>query len=159
LVEKKARLKQTPLAFSYCGDHLSDANVIYLSGLGSNLVDMDVDCDGMQGGPADNGRCSIQSSPDTQNVTTFQNEVAGYQRGIVDLNTYIHPYVVFGNSGSKTGWSTFDPTAYGVQPLSLVAVVCGNSLVGLFIPSSSSYIMNQMSENRGMNHTKARDWT
>ncbi|KAK3934971.1 family 75 glycoside hydrolase [Diplogelasinospora grovesii] len=113
--------------FSYCGDHLSDYGVIYLQGTGGSFVNMDIDCDGAQGGPADDGRCG--SSGDTQSITAFQDVVAGYNKGINDLNANVHPYVVFGNSGSKPGWKTFDPQAYGIEPLSLMAVVCGDKLI------------------------------
>ncbi len=74
------------LAFTYCGDHLSDYNVMYIQGTGGALVDMDVDCDGQQGGLGDDGRCG--SSKDTQGVTAFQDRVAGYKKGINDLNAF-----------------------------------------------------------------------
>ena len=115
------------LAFSYCGDHLSDYNVMYIQGTGGALVDMDVDCDGQQGGLGDDGRCG--SSQDTQSITAFQDTVAGYKKGINDLNAFVHPYVVFGNYGSRSGFVTFDPQQYGVEPLSVMAVVCNNQLV------------------------------
>ncbi|KAK1752738.1 chitosanase [Echria macrotheca] len=113
-----------PNTFSYCSDHLSTQNVIYIQGKKGALADMDIDCDGAQGGPADDGRCSIGRSPDYQGTTAFQDVVASYAAGIKDLNSYVHPYVVFGNTGSRKGWRTFDPTRYGVRPLSVMAVVC-----------------------------------
>lgn len=118
-------------AFSYCGDALDNANqgVIYLQGKNSALADMDVDCDGVQGGPADDGRCTKARSPDYQSKTAFQRIITRYGVGIQDLNAYVHPYVVFGNTGNKPGWRTFDPTKFGVRPLSVVAVVCGDRLV------------------------------
>jgi hypothetical protein len=82
---------------------------------------MDIDCDGNLSYAGD-GRCG--SSTDTQGETAFKDQVQQY--GIPDLNSYIHPYVVFGNVGSDQ----FDPTKYGVKPLSVMAVVCGNKLVG-----------------------------
>jgi len=88
---------------------------------------MDIDCDGAQGGSGDDGRCG--SSLDTQSVTSFQWILQGYGKGIRDLNANVHPYVVFGNVGSKKGWRTFEPQQYGIQPLSLMAVVCGDKLV------------------------------
>ena len=48
--------------------------------------------------------------------------------GIRDLNTYVHPYVVFGNTGRR-GWNTFNPSKHGIRPLSIIAVVCGDKLV------------------------------
>ena len=120
------------IAFAYCGDHVSDYNVIYIKGSGTAFADMDIDCDGEQNGRGDDGRCG--SSSDTQSITSFQDVVAGYKKGINDLNAYVHPYVVFGNDGSKSGWKTFSPKAYGIQPLSVIAVVCNGKLVGALFP-------------------------
>lgn len=104
---------------------------------------MDIDCDGAQGGPADDGRCG--DSGDTQSITSFADTVRAYNKGIADLYANVHPYVVFGNSGTKSGYKNFDPQNYGVHPLSLMAVVCGNKLVGFLTPfflfiSSSSHL-------------------
>jgi hypothetical protein len=66
---------------------------------------------------ADDRRCS--SSTDTQDETEFKDQVSQY--GISDLDRYNHPYVVFGNEGSNH----FGPTAHGIKPLSVMAVVCG----------------------------------
>lgn len=49
---------------------------------------------------------------------------------VQDLNTNIHPYVVFGNEGDYS--PTFDPREFGVRPLSVMAVVCGKKLVCVF---------------------------
>ncbi|CAI6099512.1 unnamed protein product [Clonostachys chloroleuca] len=110
----------------YCGDKL-DSGVIFLKGNGKTLVNMDIDCDGAQNGPADDGRCG--NSGDTQSITSFQSTIKSYGAGINDVDAYIHPYVVFGNEGSKPGWATFNPEQYGIEPLSLMAVVCGNRLI------------------------------
>lgn len=110
-----------PRGFSYCGDHLADYGIVYIK------ANMDVDCDGAQGGHADDGRCG--SSHDTQSVTSFQSTVERYGKGIHDLNANVHPYVVFGNTGTRHGWKTFDPQEYGIEPLSVIAVVCGDKLV------------------------------
>ncbi|KAM7190480.1 Fungal chitosanase of glycosyl hydrolase group 75 domain containing protein [Rhypophila sp. PSN 637] len=137
-------------SFSYCGDHLDDYNILYIQGKHGALADMDIDCDGVVLTPngsipdaAKTGRCSYDSSPDLQNMTAFRDTIQQYDVGITDLNTYVHPYVVLGNEATYqqkrlwTGrvgtvrankdqnWKTFDPTGYGVLPLSLVAVVCG----------------------------------
>lgn len=93
---------------------------------------MDIDCDGEQNGKGDDGRCG--NSDDTQAITSFQWIVEGYNKGIKDLNAFVHPYVVFGNTGSKSGWKTFEPREYGIEPLSVMAVVCGDKLVSV-IPS------------------------
>ncbi|KAK3367698.1 family 75 glycoside hydrolase [Podospora didyma] len=116
-----------PNTYSYCGDHLADYGIVYLKGAGSAFVNMDIDCDGAQGGPADDGRC--KNSDDTQSTTSFKDTVAGYGKGISDVNANVHPYVVFGNAGSKPGWKTFSPQQYGIEPLSVMAVVCGNQLI------------------------------
>ncbi|KAI8628286.1 chitosanase [Xylariaceae sp. FL1651] len=113
--------------FSYCGDHQDDYGIIYLQGTGGALADMDIDCDGTQGSPADDGRCG--SSGDTQSITAFADTVAGYGQGVQDLDANIHPYVVFGNFGSKPGFTNFDPQDFGVEPLSVMAVVCGDKLI------------------------------
>ncbi|KEZ40896.1 Glycoside hydrolase family 75 [Scedosporium apiospermum] len=114
-------------SFSYCGDHLDDYNIVYIQGTRGALANMDVDCDGAQGGQADDGRCA--SSNDTQYVSSFQDTVESYRQGIKDLNANIHPYIVFGNEGSKRGWATFDPREHGIEPLSIMAVVCGDKLI------------------------------
>lgn len=116
-----------PIDFDYCGDHISDYNVIYLQGKKGQLVNMDIDCDGIQHGPADDGRCG--SSGDTQSVTSFADTLRGYGTGQRDLDANAHPYVVFGNTGSRKGFANFDPRKYGVEPLSVMAVVCNNKLV------------------------------
>ncbi|SPO01594.1 related to chitosanase precursor [Cephalotrichum gorgonifer] len=113
--------------FSYCGDRLQEYNIVYIQGTGGNLTNMDIDCDGAQGGPSDDGRCG--SSTDTQSITSFQSTVKSYDRNISDLNANIHPYVVFGNEGTKRGWKTFDPESVGIEPLSIMAVVCGDKLI------------------------------
>ncbi|GKT49810.1 endo-chitosanase [Colletotrichum spaethianum] len=107
--------------FVYCGDYLDKYNIIYLQGKRGRLANMDVDCDGLQGGG--DGRCG--SSTDTQSETTFRDTLRGYDTGKQDLNASVHSYVVFGNQGTKSGWPTFDPTKHGVKPLSVMAVIYG----------------------------------
>jgi hypothetical protein len=129
-----------PNTFSYCGDHKDDYNVIYIKGTGSAFADMDVDCDGEQNGRGDDGRC--ESSGDTQSITSFEWIIKGYNKGIKDLNANVHPYVVFGNEGTKSGWKTFDPEAHGIRPLSVMAVVCNNKLVRTQHPSPLTTLPN-----------------
>lgn len=114
----------TDVDFAYCGDHLASDGIIYLQGTHGNLVNMDIDCDGHQS--KGNGDCA--SSGDTQSQTTWKDIVKGYKKGIDDVDAYIHSYVVLGNDGSKNGYVTFDPRKYGVEPLSVVAVVCGDKM-------------------------------
>lgn len=114
-------------AFDYCGDYLHDYKVIYLQGKNSQLVNMDVACNGIQNSAADDGRCGSFISP--LPPTKFANIVASYGTGQTDLDPFVHPYVVFGNSGKEPESTTFDPQQYGVEPLSIMAVVCNNKLV------------------------------
>lgn len=112
-----------PQTFGYCARGLNGKG-FYLSGP-NGLVNMDIDCDGINT-PGD-GRCA--GSSDTQYQTRWKAEVqeSGKEYNIDDLNTYVHPYVVFGNEGSYE--PTFDPQEHDIKPLSLVAVVCGDKLV------------------------------
>ena len=98
--------------------------MIYLHGNGKQLVNMDIDCDGQQGGAGDDGRCG--SSGDTQSQTSFKDTIISYKVSISDLNAKVHPYVVFGNDGTSP---SFDPQKHGIEPLSVMAVVCGDKLV------------------------------
>lgn len=88
---------------------------------------MDIDCDGALG----TGDGSCDSSTDTQGNTTFRDTVQSYNKGIDDLNAYVHSFVVLGNQGSKDGYVEFDPQSVGIEPLSIVAVVCADKLVRL----------------------------
>lgn len=110
--------------FGYCADSSSD--VVYISGPSSQLTNMDVCCDGIQDGPADDGRC--ETDPSLLSITAFQYLVEGYGTGQKDLDANAHPYVVFGNTGDTPGWPTFNPQDHGIEPLSVMAVVCGDQL-------------------------------
>ncbi|ODA82632.1 hypothetical protein RJ55_01140 [Drechmeria coniospora] len=112
--------------FDYCGDHMDDYGVLYLQGRDGALADMDIDCDGVQNGPADDHRC--RSSADIQAITAFAETVRRYGTGQPDLDPNAHAYVVLGNDGTKPGWKTFDPRNHGIEPLSVVAVVCKDKL-------------------------------
>ncbi|KAI0175181.1 fungal chitosanase of glycosyl hydrolase group 75-domain-containing protein [Pestalotiopsis sp. NC0098] len=193
--------EQGAKTFSYCGDHLADYKVVYLQGNKGQLAGMDVDCDGApQKGQENDGRCPQTSR--RSNPTAFRDIVQSYGKGIEDLDTYIHSFIVFGNdddsddpsgpgsggpghpghggggpghgggggggppghgggggppghgvpgsggsghgspgggghgggSGSGGhgggGWGglTFDPKKYGIEPLSVMAVVCDNKM-------------------------------
>ncbi|KAL2819582.1 chitosanase [Aspergillus cavernicola] len=106
--------------WGYCQRYMNDQG-FYIKGPGNDLANMDVDCDGqnVQG----DGRCA--NSPDVKFETAFKDDVQAF--GIPDLNSYIHPYVVLGNIGRY--YPTFDPQSVGVQPLSVVAVICGDKLI------------------------------
>ena len=81
---------------------------------------MDIDCDGAN---KNTGACSDGGS-DSQGQTSFQDVVS--QFGISDLDATIHPYVVFGNVDDSP---SFDPTDYGMQKLSVMAIVCQGQVV------------------------------
>ncbi|KID70305.1 Endo-chitosanase [Metarhizium brunneum] len=98
----------------YCGDL---ANAIFLKS-SDGYDDMDIDCDG-----ANNSTGDCANDPTGQGQTAFMDEVS--QFGIPDLDTHIHPYVVFGN---VDGSPTFVPQDRGMRPLSVMAVVCDNQL-------------------------------
>ncbi|RHZ50818.1 hypothetical protein CDV55_102647 [Aspergillus turcosus] len=107
---------------TYCTKYLPTGKGFYLKGPESDLANMDIDCDGEQS--SGDGRCG--SSTDTQGQTRWGlRHLEKY--GVRDLNANIHPYVVLGNEGSYS--PTFDPRTVGVEPLSIVAVVCGDQLV------------------------------
>ncbi|KAI2777170.1 glycoside hydrolase family 75 protein [Daldinia loculata] len=112
--------------FTYCGDHINDYGIIYLQGRNGKLANMDVDCDGLID-KNDDGRCDNAHS--TQSTTAMKRYVAAYSNGVPDLNPFVHDYVVFGNTGDKPGWVTFDPRVYGMEPLSVMAIVCNNKLI------------------------------
>lgn len=87
---------------------------------------MDIDCDGAIV-KNDDGRCDNAHS--TQSTTAMKRYVAARTDEVTDLNPFVHDYVVFGNTGDKPGWVTFDPRDYNMKPLSVMAVVCGDKLV------------------------------
>ncbi|KAI1799204.1 glycoside hydrolase family 75 protein [Daldinia bambusicola] len=109
-------------SFAYCGDHLDDYGIMYLQGRKGKLANMDIDCDGLIT-ENDDGRCDNAHS--VQNMTAMRRYVSSYRNGVPDLNPFVHNYVVFGNTGVKTGWVTFDPRTYGMKPLSVMAIVYG----------------------------------
>lgn len=78
---------------------------------------MDVDCDGSDDKVGD---CS--NDPTGFGETAFKDTVQTY--GISDLNANIHPYVVFNEP------PFFNAESHGMKPLSVMAVVCNNQVVG-----------------------------
>ncbi|KAL7941481.1 glycoside hydrolase family 75 protein [Trichoderma barbatum] len=99
----------------YCGDI---PNAIFLKGSDGNYDNMDVDCDG-----ANNSGGACANDPSGQGQTSFQDTVQSF--GIEDLDANIHPYVVFGNEGDSP---SFAPQDFGMEPLSIVAVVCNDQV-------------------------------
>ncbi|EAW11904.1 glycosyl hydrolase family 75 chitosanase csnB [Aspergillus clavatus NRRL 1] len=104
-------------SFQYCGD-LEGAIFIRSTGHGGQYTNMDIDCDGAN---RTGGKCA--NDPSGQGITAFQDQVAKF--GIKDLDANIHPYVVFGNEDHSP---RFDPRKQGMEPLSVMAVVCGGKL-------------------------------
>lgn len=128
---RAASVLRTPnIGFAYCGDHIDDYGIIYLQGANGKLANMDTDCDGDRS-KNDDGRCDDGHS--VQSATAMRDYVSAYKNGVPDLNPFVHDYVVFGNSGDKDGWITFDPRDHGMKPLSVMAVVCNNKLVRISI--------------------------
>ncbi|TQV96061.1 hypothetical protein V2A60_003491 [Cordyceps javanica] len=111
---------------SCCGDYLQNLVVVYLPGPGK-FSDMDVDCEGAQGGPQDGGRCDAFT--DTQETTALKWVIEGYDVGVRDLSPHEHGLLVFGNPGTKPGSETFSPRDVGVEPASLMAVICRYQLI------------------------------
>jgi hypothetical protein len=88
---------------------------------------MDIDCDGKEREPNDE-QCGHNLSD--QDVTAMRDDLQAYEvPGLEDLDPYVHPYVVFGNSGSHQGNRPFDPRQHKVRPLSLILVVTRDVLV------------------------------
>lgn len=111
----------------YCKDDASGA--VFLKDSSNGYADVDIDCDGTGMGTGDCG-----NDPSGQSMTAFQDLVQQYSNGAIsDLNTHIHNFVVLGNDNSAEegdGGQSFDPTGDAdIQPLSVVAVVCGGKLV------------------------------
>ncbi|KAB8067779.1 fungal chitosanase of glycosyl hydrolase group 75-domain-containing protein [Aspergillus leporis] len=103
--------------FEYCGD-ISGAIYIHSTGSGGQYTNMDVDCDGANNSA---GKCSDDKSG--QGHTAFKDDVKKF--GISDLDANIHPYIVFGNEDDSP---KFLPKDHGMQPLSVMAVVCNGKL-------------------------------
>lgn len=105
--------------WGYCQRNFTGRG-LYIKGPGTDLANMDIDCDGDQRNA--DPRCL--GSSDTQSATTWRRQVQQLSN-ITDLNSSIHPYVVLGNVGDVS----FDPRDHGIEPLSVVAVVCGGQLI------------------------------
>lgn len=96
--------------------------MLYIHHNGGGLASMAIDVDGK--------RPKGDNPQDSQDGTAFEGILKRYNiSGVTDLDPYIHPYVVFGNQGTKKGYTTFHPRMYDIQPLSVMAVVCADKLV------------------------------
>lgn len=92
---------------------------MFLKGPDGEYDNMDVDCDG-----ANNSGGDCANDPSGQGQTSFVDIVSKF--GIQDLDANIHSYVVFGNEGDNP---SFAPQDHGIQPLSVMAVVCNDQVV------------------------------
>lgn len=99
----------------YCGDI---PNAVFLKG-DNEYDNMDIDCDG-----ANNSAGDCANDPTGQGQTAFKDTVQTY--GIEDLDANLHSYVVFGNEGADP---SFSPQDHGIEPLSVMAVVCNDQVV------------------------------
>ena len=122
----------------YCSD--ASTGAVYLKGPDGTYADMDIDCDGLN---ASTGLCN--NDPSGQSQTAFQSEVQEF--GIEDLDAHVHPYVVLGNEGADP---SFDPQSAGVQPLSVVAVVCNGQLVSLRPRPAFPLFSREQERNRSL---------
>ncbi|KAJ2970506.1 hypothetical protein NQ176_g8153 [Zarea fungicola] len=113
--------------FSYCGDHLASDGIVYLQGTGGSLANMDINCSGYNYDPY-GGQSWCDDGLDSLRWTRFDDIVARYQNGGPGLSPYIHSFITFGNFGTKKGYVPFDPQSVGIEPLSIMAVVCGDKL-------------------------------
>ncbi|KAI9780967.1 MAG: hypothetical protein M1839_006406 [Geoglossum umbratile] len=105
--------------FAYCGDK---PGVIFLKGSGGQYDNMDIDCDGINRSA---GKCGNDRSG--QGQTSFGSLVRGVSNGAAkELDANLVPYVVFGNQDARP---SFDPQRFGMRPLSVMAVVCGDRLI------------------------------
>lgn len=91
---------------------------------------MDIDCDGVN---RSKGKCANDQSG--QGQTRWKTEASAY--GIPDLDANLHSYVVFGNEDHNPA---FDPRKQGIEPLSVVAVVCGGQVVS-FISNFTHFLV------------------
>ena len=105
---------------------MSDYGIIYIQGPDGLFSNMDIDCDGVRQDP-NNGRCG--DNPTDQSTTSFRSRVQGYKVGLEDLDPYRHSFVVFGNSGTKPGYTNFAPMDHGIEPLSVMVAVTAESMV------------------------------
>ncbi|KIW02779.1 uncharacterized protein PV09_05841 [Verruconis gallopava] len=116
--------QRTSQNFSYCQDN--STKVIYIH-TGSDFASMSVDCNGDQSDRGD-GRCG--SAQESYHQTYWKDIVEFYSKGkVFDVNTNFIPYVEFGNYAPEASGTKFDPTQWGIQPLSVMAVICGDKIV------------------------------
>lgn len=100
-------------------DHRDSNGIVYIIGPSPSmsLADMDVVCNGI-----DNYTGAGWNDLSGQNVTAFKYSVSKHSTSALSPNN--HTYVVLGNAGQ---W--MPNVDAGIEPLSVVAVVCNDQLV------------------------------
>jgi len=98
---------------------------------------VDIDCDGAGAGTGD-----CENDQTGQSITSFADTVKELSGGkIEDLNTHHQTFVVFGNGGPN-----FDPMEYGIEPLSVMAVVCGDQyILGIWGDTNADNLVGEAS--------------
>ncbi|KAH3907350.1 hypothetical protein HBI56_185100 [Parastagonospora nodorum] len=110
----------------YCMDKTS--NIVFLKNQQGGFADMDIDCDG-----AGKGQGGCSDDPTGLGDTSFKSQLQDLTKGAVkDLNTNKHTFVVLSNfiinDAQGDSRKPFDIETAGVEPLSIVAVICGNQM-------------------------------
>jgi len=82
---------------------------------------------------------AVEVAVDSQTETVVKDTVASNKTGVKDLNAFVLPCVVFGNVGKKNNYEEFKPDGHGVKPLSVMAVVRGDKMVGFACASLSPF--------------------
>lgn len=124
--------------YVYCGDHLKSEGIVYIQGVNGNLAALGPSCAGDTYRYNDDFDSYCDSSLDNPvNPTTFQPIIQSYNVGVSDFNPYVTSFVTFGNVESKNpGFISFDPRKYGIEPMSIIAVVCNNRMVSCCVSSA-----------------------
>jgi chitosanase len=104
------------------------SNVVFLKIQNGGFADMDIDCDG-----AGKGQGGCSDDPTGLGETSFKDQVQSLTIGAVsDLDTNKQTFVVLSNfvstDASGDSRKPFDIQSVGVNPLSIVAVVCGGQM-------------------------------
>jgi chitosanase len=110
----------------YCMNKTS--NVVFVKNQNGGFADMDIDCDG-----AGKGQGGCSDDPTGLGETSFKDQVQSLTNGAVsDLDTNKHTFVVLSNfvsnDASGDNRKPFDIQSVGVNPLSIVAIVCGGQM-------------------------------
>ncbi|KAI9672881.1 MAG: hypothetical protein M1829_004431 [Trizodia sp. TS-e1964] len=100
--------------YSYCGDVKSRGMLYISSKTGDGYATIGIDCNGIT---TPSGTCSGQTHVGSAFADILKRD------GFPDLNPDIIPYVSLGNRGTPS----FNPQDQGIEPLSIVGVLCGSN--------------------------------